>query len=282
MWLLSLSLVLLSAALHASWNLIVKSGDDKLVAAWLTVLAAPLVLWPLLCVTGLPSRDIWPILLGSGAIHAAYNLALVQAYEHGDLSIVYPVARGLAPLFVAMAAPMLLGERLPPVALAAVILVGGGIAWLGCAGHWAVRQLADLRWAVMTAVLIATYSMVDKVGVMSSNAATYAVVLFGCNAAVMTPYVLGTRGWKNVATAWHSRRWMLVASGLCSACAYLLVLAAMRLTQVSYIAALRESSVVFGAVLGWRALKEPFGRQRLLAASVVTVGLVLLAIAMRG
>ena len=129
MWLVSLALILLSAGLHASWNLIVKGEDDKLLSAWLIVLSPPLLLWPLLFFTGLPPSRAWPILLESGTVQAAYVAALVRAYEHGDLSVVYPVARGLAPLFVALGAPILLGESLSPLAMAAVALVGSGIAW---------------------------------------------------------------------------------------------------------------------------------------------------------
>lgn len=282
MWLLSLTLVLLSAGLHASWNLIVKSGDDKLISAWLTVLAAPLVLWPLLLLTGLPSPKVWAVLLGSGAIHAAYNVALVRAYEHGDLSIVYPVARGLAPLLVTLGAPILLGEHLSSLAMVAVGLIGGGIAWLGLATKGAAARISALGWATVTAALIATYSIVDKMGVMQSNAVAYAIVLFGCNAAIMTPYVVARRGPRRMREVWRQQRMILLASGLCSVGAYLLVLFAMRLTQVSYIAALRESSVIFGVLLGWRVLGEPFGGQRVSAAAVVTLGLILLALAMRG
>ena len=107
------------------------------------------------------------------------------------------------------------------------------------------------------------------------------MVLFGCNAALMTPYVLCRRSLEQIRTVWRRRPVMLVASGLLSLGAYLLVLIAMRLTQVSYIAALRESSVLFGALLGWRVLKEPLGWRRLLPASVVTAGLIALALAMR-
>ncbi len=236
MWLLPLTLVLLSASLHASWNLIVKSGDDKLISAWLTVLAAPILLWPLLFLTGLPSRDSWPILLGSGALHAAYNVALVRAYEHGDLSVVYPLARGLAPLLVSLTAPIILGERLSAFAMAAVALVGGGIAWLGLRTRRTAARRSTIGWATTTAILIATYSMVDKVGVMRSQAVAYAIVLFGWNAAIMTPYVVMHRRIRQIRGVWHRQRWVLVMSGLCSVGTYLLVLIAMRLTQVSYIA----------------------------------------------
>ncbi|MBI2002460.1 MAG: EamA family transporter [candidate division NC10 bacterium] len=282
MWLVSLGLILLSAGLHASWNLIVKGEEDKLVSAWLIVVAPPLVLSPLLFFTGLPASRAWPILLQSGTIQAAYVAALVRAYEHGDLSVVYPVARGLAPLFVALGAPMVLGESLSPLAVAAVALVGGGIAWLGLAARGLAARIPALGWATATAALIATYSIVDKVGVMRSNPVAYIISLWVCIAAILLPYVLRYRSPRQIRNAWKRRWGILLASGLFSIGAYLLILFAMRLTQVSYIAALRESSVIFGAFLGWRVLGEPFGRQRVSAAAVVTLGLILLALAMRG
>jgi len=282
MWLVSLGLILLSAGLHASWNLIVKGEDDKLLSAWLIVLSPPLLLWPLLFFTGLPPSRAWPILLESGTIQAAYVATLVRAYEHGDLSVVYPVARGLAPLFVALGAPIVLGESLSPLAMAAVALVGGGIAWLGLAARGSAARISALGWATATAALIAIYSIVDKVGVMRSNPVAYIISLWSCIAAILLPYVLLYRSPRQIRDAWKRRWGILLASGLFSIGAYLLILFAMRLTQVSYIAALRESSVIFGAFLGWRVLGEPFGGQRVSAAAVVTLGLILLALAMRG
>ena len=277
---LVLLLVLLSAGLHATWNLLVKRGEDTLIATWLTALVAPVVLWPLLFLTGLPPPPAWPMLLASGVIHAAYNVTLASAYEHGDLSVVYPVARGLAPLLVGVGAPLILGESLSPVAMAAIVLVGGGVAWLGLSAWRARASAAGLLWAGITAVLIATYSIVDKAGVMRSNPLAYAVTLFGWEAFFVTPYVLFRRDSRKIRTIWHGNRAPLVWSGLLALAAYLLVLIAMRLTQVSYVAALRESSVILGAILGWRVLGDPLGGQRVSASAVVAVGLILLALVM--
>ncbi|HEY6554579.1 MAG TPA: EamA family transporter [Vicinamibacteria bacterium] len=282
MWLLPLSLVLLSAGLHASWNLIVKSEDDKLFSGWLTVVTPAVLLAPALFVTGLPSRDVWPLLAGSAVIHTFYMIALVQAYTHGDLSMVYPVARGLAPLFVAVGAPVILGERLSLPAILGVLLVGGGIAWLGLSARRAAASRAALGWAVATAALICSYSIVDKAGVTRSNPLAYIIVLMGLNGACMTPFVLWRRDPRRLADLWR-RRWRIsVVGGLLSVTAYLLVLMAMRLTQVTYIAALREVSVILASLLGWRVLKEAYGTRRILASVVVAFGLILLVLAMRG
>jgi drug/metabolite transporter (DMT)-like permease len=282
MWLMSLLLVLAAAGLHASWNLIVKSEEDKLFSGWLTVLTPCLLLSPALFLTGLPPRDVWPILLGSGTLESLYIVALTRAYSYGDLSVVYPVARGLAPLFVAAGAPIALGERLSPLAMLAIVMIGGGITGHGLSARRSATTARALSWAVTTAVLIASYSMVDKVGVSRSHPLAYIIILFGCTATILTPYIVQQRGLRRMGELWRKRWRILVAGGLLSFGAYLLVLIAMRLTQVSYIAALRESSVIVGTVLGWRVLKEPYGRTRLLASAVVTFGLILLVLAMRG
>jgi len=282
MWISSLVLllVLLSAGLHATWNLLVKRGEDTLIATWLTAIVAPVVLWPLLFLTGLPPPPAWPMLLASGITHAAYNVTLARAYEHGDFSVVYPVARGLAPLLIGVGAPFLLGESLSPAAMTAIVLVGGGVAWLGLSVRRTRAGAAGLLWAGITAVLIAVYSMLDKAGVMRSNPLAYGVTLFGCDAVFVTPYVLLRRDPGQIREIWRGNRAPLVWSGLLALAAYLLVLVAMRLTQVSYVAALRESSVILGAILGWRVLGDPFGGQRVSASAVVAVGLILLALVM--
>ena len=282
MWISSLvlALVLLSAGLHATWNLLVKRGEDTLIATWLTAIVAPVVLWPLLFLTGLPPPPAWPMLLASGITHAAYNVTLARAYEHGDFSVVYPVARGLAPLLIGVGAPFLLGESLSPAAMTAIVLVGGGVAWLGLSVRRTRAGAAGLLWAGITAVLIAVYSMLDKAGVMRSNPLAYGVTLFGCDAVFVTSYVLLRRDPGQIREIWRGSRAPLVWSGLLALAAYLLVLVAMRLTQVSYVAALRESSVILGAILGWRVLGDPFGGQRVSASALVAVGLILLALVM--
>jgi drug/metabolite transporter (DMT)-like permease len=281
-WLLPLILVLCSAGLHAGWNLIVKGEDDKLFSGWLTVLTPALLLSPVLLVMGLPPPEAWPILLGSAVIHTGYMIALTQAYVHGDLSVVYPVARGLAPILVAVGAPLFLGERLSLTAILGIVLVGGGIAWLGVSARRSSASFSGLAWAVATAVFIASYSIMDKVGVSRTNPVSYIIVLMGANAVFMTPVVLWRRDARLMAAVWKRRWRSAVLGGLLSITAYLLVLIAMRLTQVSYVAALRESSVVLAALLGWRVLREPYGGRRILAAIVVTLGLILLVFAMRG
>jgi drug/metabolite transporter (DMT)-like permease len=282
MWLLPVSLVLLSAVLHASWNFIVKRQDDKLFSGWLTSLVPSILLAPALVFTGLPAGEVWPVLCGSALIHTVYMIALVQAYGHGDLSVVYPVARGTAPLLVAIGAPLLLGERLSPVAMLGIGLVGGGITWLGLSARRTAGSIPALLWALLTAGAIASYSITDKVGVARTHPLAYVIVLLGLNGLTMTPYVLWKRDMRQLRLQWRQTWPSAVTGGVLSLVAYLLVLTAMRMTQVSYVAALRETSVVFAAALGARVLGEPYGGRRICASVVVACGLFLLVLAMRG
>ncbi len=282
MWLPSLFAVLGAAVLHASWNLIVKQDEDKLISAWLIVTIPCLLLCPLLLLTGLPAREAWPMLATSGVIHACYLTWLASAYKHGDLSVIYPVARGLAPILVALAAPAVLRERLSAQAVVAIVLVGGGICAIGLSAQRSRARMTSLAWAVATAASTAAYSIVDKVGVMHANVLAYVVVLWALMSLGMTPWLFLKRSPAQVASVWRLRRGPTIIGGLFSAAAYLLVLFAMQFTQVSYVAALRESSVVIGAVLGWRVLGEPFGVLRILASLVVAIGLGVLVWTMRG
>lgn len=128
---LAISLVFLSAGLHASWNLLLKTGEDKLVFAWLTVATGPIILWPVLCIVGVPPSTSWPFLLASAVVHVAYWVTLARAYEDGHLSVVYPVARGIAPIFVTFGAMLMLHEKLTLFAICAIVLIGSGVVAIG-------------------------------------------------------------------------------------------------------------------------------------------------------
>jgi uncharacterized membrane protein len=164
----------------------------------------------------------------------------------------------------------------------AILLVAGGITALGLGSRRSRADGVALVWAATTALFIAGYSLLDKAGVSHANPLAYIIVLFGANALCMAPWVL----WRPESRppGWLRQvRWgRHVSAGLLSLGAYLLVLAAMRLTQVSYVAALRETSVVLASILGWRVLGETYGWRRMAASGVVAVGLVLLVLAMRG
>jgi uncharacterized membrane protein len=274
--LIALVFVLTSALLHATWNAIVKSGDDHLVAGWGTVSGAAITALPLAAVAGLPSPGALLFVGVSGVLHAFYNLTLIRAYDHGDLSLVYPVARGAAPALATAGAIVAYHEALPAVAYAGIALVTLGVLLLGAGGRHVPMSRQALVWSILTAACIATYTLVDRQGIRQTSAPSYIVGLFWINAVLLSVYVRVRR------TAWPWRlvapgRWgPLVLSGVFSLAAYLLVLLALSISRVGYIAALRETSVLIAAWVGWRHLGDLHGMPRFLSSAVVVVGLALL------
>ncbi len=268
------SLVLGAALLHASWNLLVKASNDRLVAGWAQVFFGALVFLPFLLAVGVP-WSAWPYFAVSGIVHVAYSLSLVTAYERADLSVVYPIARGAAPLFITLVAFLFLDDRPGTVGLGAIVLLTAGVLMVG------LRKVGNGSWwALLTAVFIATYTSIDGAAVRSlGESFAYTITVFVMGTILFTPIVLRARGWPGLGAAVRAERWRYVFAGIASAGAYGLVLIAARSAPLGLVAAVRETSVVFGALGGWLILKEPLGTRRLRAAALIAGGLVLLAFA---
>lgn len=269
------ALVLGSALLHAGWNAIIKSSrdvmlDTALVAAGAAVLALPLAVY-----ADVPARASWPYLGASAAIHVAYFSTLVAAYRVGDLSHAYPLMRGTAPLLVAVFGVALLDERPGAAMWLGIVLISAGILSLGLLQHGRAQRGATL-WALANAAIIASYTLVDGTGVrLSATPAGYVAALFWLQGLLFITLVLVLR--KRAAFTYFRRHWQRgFGGGLCLLGAYAIVLWAMTRAPVAAVAALRETSVVFAALLGSLLLKERFGWRRLLAASIVTLGIVAL------
>jgi len=266
-------LALAAAALHAAWNLIVKTSDERDLAAWGQYIAGGLLFAPVLLFTGLPERDALPFLLVSAVVHVFYVYALVAAYHHGDFSLAYPLARGGGALTAALLGAVVLGDALRVGAWIALAIVAIGLATL-------VRSNAprnELVYAGATALVIGTYTVIDASGARhTSNGFGYAVTLTLASAVLLS--VVGTARGRHAAfvasvrTAWPR----YAAAGLCLTAAYGLVLIAVRFAPVGYVATLRESSVVLGGAAGWLWLRETFGARRLASSCVVTLGLIAL------
>lgn len=272
-------LVLLAAILHAVWNAMVKSTGDRLVMmAWIagstSVIAAPLAFF-----VEPPSWEVAQILAVAVCIHTAYMLLLMSAYEHGDFGQVYPLARGFAPAVVTMAGLMFLGEELAPHAMLAIGLIIAGIvslAWRRRNGEADPRELRGVTYALATGLAIASYSVVDGVG--GRTAATpqaYTVWLFFIHGIPITLIALYRRG---PAKLLASRKVALAGIGgaVMSMLAYGIVIWAMKSAPLGPVSALRETSVVFAALISGLVLKEGLGPRALIAACVVAAGVVLL------
>lgn len=266
----ALVLVLAAAALHAGWNLLLKASGDRLVAAAVQSVAGALVLAPFLIAGGYPV-DRSPSLVASGVFHLGYGLTLVGAYERGDLSAVYPVARGTAPLLVTVGAAVVLDDTLGGLGVLGVVLIAAGI--LGVIRH----PDRGVVWAIACGGFIAGYSLVDGAAVRAEGGSLrYTAALLLTNAVTLSIVALGRRGWKPAMSAARVGGGRQLLGGAASAFAYLLVLIAARDAPLGAVAAVRETSVLLGALGGWLLLGEPFGRTRAVGAAIIATGLVLL------
>jgi drug/metabolite transporter (DMT)-like permease len=267
-------LALGSAFLHAGWNLLVKTSGERFLTAWGQFLVGGICFLPVLLVTGLPPADAVPFLVASSLVHVVYVGALVRAYHHGDFSFAYPLARGGGALLAAIGGVAFLGDYLSVPSWLSIAIVVAGLASLV---RPSVGMLA-IGWSLLTALTIGTYTTIDAAGARRSDSGFgYGVlVVLGVSVALSVAGVARGRGRDLVVHLRTTDRWRVLAGGLASVLAYSMVLAAVRFAPVGYVAALRESSVVLGAALGWLLLRERLGRARLASSLVVAAGLVAL------
>ena len=265
--------VLGAALLHAVWNALVKGSPDKQLdtvglAASAGIVA--LVLAPFLAV---PARESWPWLAGSIVVHILYFVFLAGAYRWGELSYTYPIMRGGGPMLVALVGALALGEVLPWRETLGVLLICAGILAFASGKH---DRRATL-FAVANAVVIAAYTLIDAQGARSSGAAvSYTLWFFAANGLVITAMVGGRRGGR-VVVAYLQQHWLRTGvGGICSLGAYGIALWAMTQAPVALVAVLRETAVIFGAILGALFLNEKMTRRRLAATGAVMAGLVVL------
>jgi drug/metabolite transporter (DMT)-like permease len=276
---LAFLLVLTAAALHVTWNVMVKRSEEPLVFMWMLDLIPAAILWPMLFVAP-PDPARWHVIIASGAVHAVANVAIAEAYVRADFSVAYPVARGLSALLGALTGTLLLGERLGWLGFVGVALTALGVAWIGLAAPTTSGRPPGIAWAVTMGGLIATYSLVDKVAVTGMNPVAFAAAFLVCDTVLLAPYVLMRRGPTRVVEVLRHQPGVMLGAAVVSLVAYVLILTALRLSQLSYVAPLRELSVVGAAVIGWRLLGEPQGLPRVVGAAIATLGLVLLGVAM--
>jgi drug/metabolite transporter (DMT)-like permease len=268
--------VLFAALCHAGWNALIKTGLDPLRATTVIALGAVAVALPLLLISGLPDAAAWPWLVASMAVHVFYFAGLIEAYRAGDLSQVYPIARGAAPLMTATAATLFVGEHLSALGWAGIAVLAAGVLLLSARGGSGFGNL-DRRavgFALFTAVTICAYSVVDGIGVrLSGNAAGYTLALFVGNGVMLVLYALAREGLGVLQPMPHLWRRAL-AGGAMQVMSYGIALWAMTLAPIAIVATLRETSVLFGAVIAVVMLKERLRAVRVVAAGLIVCGLV--------
>lgn len=269
------ALVLLAGGLHATWNALVKTGGDRTAVLVLVMSAGALPWLPVLVYLPLPDPASWPYLLASLLVHLVYYAALLAAYRHGDLSKVYPIARGSAPAMVAAGALVLAGEELSATEWLGVAVVSGGIVSLAWRRGDRARDLKGVAFAVLTGLTIAVYVVIDGLGVrLSGEPMAYIAWLFVTEGVTMAAIGIAIRYRDLLFTVRESWARGLLG-GLLSTLSYGIAIWAMSVGSMAHVAALRETSVLMAAVIGTRLLGEPFGRHRVVAAALVALGAVL-------
>jgi drug/metabolite transporter (DMT)-like permease len=270
--------VLFAALCHAGWNALIKVGLDPLSTTTLISIGSGVVALVLLPLVGVPAADAWPWLIASVIIHLFYFAALIEAYRTGDLGQVYPIARGSAPLLTATAATFFVGEKLSLIGWAGIVALVAGVFLLSARGG---RELAKIDrravgFALMTALTICAYSVVDGVGArLVGNPNAYSLSLFVGIAVLMLPYAL-IRDGRDVIPAMRIYWRRGFAGGALQVLSYGIAIWAMTVAPIAIVATLRETSVLFGAVIAVIVLKEPLRAVRIAAALLIVCGLVLI------
>lgn len=273
--------VLAAALCHAGWNASLKLRLEPAVAITLISVAAGIVALPLLPFVGIPHQKSWPFLAVSLAVHLFYYIYLAEAYRTGDLGQVYPIARGAAPMLTAIGGLLVYSDPLGAMAWAGIGLLTAGIALLSIKGGRVVGSI-DRRavgFAFATAVSIAAYTLVDGQGARhSGNAHAYAVMLFVLDGVMMALY-----GWLRqrdaMGAALPRTGLLVVGGGLLSLISYWIAIWAMTVAPIALVAAVRETSVLFAALIGVLVLKEPLVAVRVVSALIVVAGLALIRLA---
>lgn len=274
---LAFTAVICAAALHASWNAVVKGGLDRLLSLVLISLAASAMAAVLLPFAGVPPVDAWPWLGLSVTLHLGYKLFLLQAYRTGDLGQVYAIARGAAPVLVVAVMVTAFDEVLSPLAMAGVALLVAGIFLMSVRGgrHRNRLQGAAVVFALITSVFIASYTITDGLGARAAKSAhTYALWMFFLDGFLMLAVLAARRGKQGfiaIGPYWKQG----AAGGAMMFASYWMVIWAMTVAPISVVAALRESSILFATAISVIFLREPLTMWRCIAAVSVVAGIIM-------
>ena len=264
--------VLGAALLHACWNVLVKAGADKELETINVALGSGLVALFAACLLPAPAQASWPWLAGSALVHILYFVFLAGAYRWGELSYTYPVMRGGGPMIVAVVGALALGEFLPPAETLGVLAICAGILGFASGRH----DPRATAFAIANAVVIASYTLIDAQGARLSGApVSYTLWFFAANGLVILLYGLARRG--PAVGLYFKRNWKTaMLGGSCAVAAYGIALWAMTRAPVATVAALRETSVLFAALLGTWFLKEAFNLRRAAGTAAIVAGVMAL------
>ena len=279
----ALLLVLLAAVMHTAWNILVKQAQNRQVFTWWALTVGATLFIPLIVLSTALPGEIWPYVILSALAEAAYFVALLRAYQYGDFSLVYPIARGAAPALLAVWAILFLGERPQPggllglsLLLLGLILVAGGRVFLQRGAS--ILRTPGLGAALMVALFISIYSAIDAAGVRLTSPVAYGVLVLGLGAVFTAPVVFVRYGYRGVLDVGRAHWLRILLVSLLMMLTYIIVLQAYAIARASYVGALREVSVVFAAWVGWRWMGESFGVVRTSGSLLIFAGIVLIAL----
>jgi len=272
--------VLLAAAAHAGWNAAIKRGLDPLVTTVLIAVGAAVVSLPIVAWLGLPAAAARPWVIASVIVHLGYFAGLIEAYRSGDMSQVYPIARGAAPLLTALVSTAWLGERLGLFGWIGLLCLVAGVMMLSLRGGGDLARL-DRRavgFALFTALTVCAYTVIDGIGVRAAgDAPAYTAAVFLGNGVIMALYGLARRGPKLLAGMPRTGITGF-AGGALQFASYGIALWAMTVAPIAVVAGLRETSVLFGALIAVVILREPLRAVRVAAALLIVAGLVMIKV----
>jgi drug/metabolite transporter (DMT)-like permease len=274
---LVIGLVLGAAVTHAAWNAMLRSGADRLWSIVIMTTTSATLAIPFVVILPSPAPASWPCLALSAVLQILYCLLLARAYREGDLAQVYPLARGVSPLLVTLGAAAFAGEHLSPVSLAGVALISTGVVALSLGGARASRQ--STLAALGAGVFISAYTVADGLGArLSGHAQSYSVWLFLLQGAPM-PMIYGLLRGRLAISLKDPEALKAVAGGALSMLAYGVILWALTLAPMGQVSALRETAILFAAIIGVVFLREAWSWRRLGAATIIATGAVMLSAA---
>jgi drug/metabolite transporter (DMT)-like permease len=282
MSLLAILLLLFSAILHTSWNLLIKQSEDKYIVTWWMVTIGGLFAMIALLFTGLPPRSMWIFALVSICVEATYFATLSYAYHDNDFSLIYPVARGAAPAFLAIWSFVFLHEKLTGGGMLGLGLIIGGLLIIGIntlsQAHITHLHFKGVAVAVFIALLISIYTTIDGAAVRNGFAIPYVMSMFACVPLPLTPFIFREYKWERIKMALVKQPIRVPLASVLGVLAYLMAVFAFSIAPLSYAGAIREVSVVLGALAGWWFLKEKMGGVRIFGSIVIFAGILIIAI----
>ena len=285
--LLALTLVLIAAILHAVSHLLIKAGRDSSAFLWwaITVGAVWYGMFVATRSSLLPSREALMVLIPSVIVEIVYARLITYGYAKGDLSQVYPIARGTPPLLIAVLSAIFLGERLPLLGYAGITLLVFGIYLASLPSlRDVVKPLRALKHrptqlAFLAAICVTLYTLLDKIGMAYASPTVYNWWLYAGIAVGYAPITLSGANRASTRREWRTNWLLIVIASFATVGSYMFALMGLSLTAASYVGSVRATSVVVSALFGWLLLKEKFGAERVFAAVLMVVGLMLVVVA---